>query len=45
MLPDNDMVAHGMADVVEGTGKLTDADRRAIAVYIKSLPPLRATGK
>ena len=37
--------APGMAEVVEGTGKLTDADRHAIAVYIKSLPPRRATGK
>ena len=45
MMPDNDMVAHGMAEVVDGTAKLTDADRHAIAVYIKSLPPLRATGK
>jgi mono/diheme cytochrome c family protein len=45
MTPDNDMVSHGMADVVDGTGKLTDADRHAIAVYIKSLPPRRATGK
>jgi mono/diheme cytochrome c family protein len=43
--PDGDSVGSGMADVVEGTGKLTDADRHAIAVYIKSLPPRRATGK
>lgn len=43
--PDFDFVGGGMADVVNGTGKLTDADRHAIAVYIKSLPPLRATGK
>jgi len=45
MKPDNDMVARGMADVVDGTGKLSAADRHAIAVYIKSLPPRRATGK
>ncbi len=43
--PDGDSVGSGMADVVEGTGKLSDADRHAIAVYIKSLPPRRATGK
>ncbi len=43
--PDGDSVGSGMADVVEGTGKLTDADRHAIAVYIKSLPAQRATGK
>jgi mono/diheme cytochrome c family protein len=37
--PDFDFVGSGMAEVVKGTGKLTDDDRRAIAVYIKSLPP------
>lgn len=45
ILPDGDSVGSGMAEVVDGTGKLTDADRHAIAVYIKSLPPRRATGK
>jgi mono/diheme cytochrome c family protein len=45
LTPDGDSVGSGMADVVEGTSKLTDADRHAIAVYIKSLPPLTATGK
>ena len=45
MTPNGDSVGSGMADVVDGTGKLTDADRHAIAVYIKSLPPRRATGK
>ena len=34
-----------MGEVVDGTADLTKADRHAIAVYIKSLPPLRATGK
>jgi len=43
--PDGDIVGSGMAEVVEGTGKLTDADRHAIAVYIKSLSPRPATGK
>ena len=43
--PDGDTVDPPMADVVDGTSKLSDADRHAIAVYIESLPPLRATGK
>jgi mono/diheme cytochrome c family protein len=43
--PDGDSVDPPMAEVVDGTGKLTDADRHAIAVYIKSLPAKRATGK
>jgi mono/diheme cytochrome c family protein len=38
--PDFDFVGSGMAEVVKGTGALTDADRHAIAVYIKSLPPI-----
>ena len=45
MTPDFDSVGGGMGEVVAGTDKLTDADRLAIAVYVKSLPPLRATGK
>ncbi len=39
--PDMDFVGSGMSDVVKGTGALSDADRRAIAVYIKSIPPIR----
>jgi mono/diheme cytochrome c family protein len=39
--PDFDYVGSGMAQVVKGTGALTKADRRAIAVYVKSLPPIR----
>lgn len=38
--PDFDYVGSGMAQVVKGTGALTKADRHAIAVYIKSLPPI-----
>jgi len=45
MTPDGDYVGNGMSDVVEGTSKLTDADRQAIAVYIHSLPPLPKTPK
>jgi hypothetical protein len=29
-----------MSEVVDGTSKLTDADRSAIAVYLKSVPAL-----
>lgn len=45
MTPDGDYVGQGMADVVDGTAKLTDADRHAIAVYIQSLAPLPQTPK
>jgi len=40
MTPDSDFVASGMKAVVRGTSKLTDADRHAIAVYIKSVAPI-----
>jgi mono/diheme cytochrome c family protein len=43
--PDFDYVGSGMAEVVKGTGQLSDADRHAIALYVKSLPPLPATPK
>ena len=36
--PDLDFVAGAMAEVVKTTAKLTDEDRRAIAVYLKSVP-------
>ena len=38
--PDFDFVGSAMSEVVKGTGKLTDADREAIAVYLKSLKPI-----
>jgi hypothetical protein len=38
--PKGDFVSAPISEVVEGTSKLTDADRRAIAVYVKSLPLL-----
>jgi mono/diheme cytochrome c family protein len=38
-LPDFDYVGSGMGEVVRNTGRLSDADRKAIAIYIKSLPP------
>lgn len=41
MLPDGDFAGSSMADVIEdNTSRLTREDRRAIAAYLKSLPPL-----
>jgi mono/diheme cytochrome c family protein len=41
LLPDGDVVGGSMAEVVrQGTSHLTDADRLAIATYLKSLPPV-----
>ncbi len=41
-LPDGDDMGGLMAEVVEnGTSRLRDADLEAIAVYLKSLPPIR----
>jgi mono/diheme cytochrome c family protein len=37
--PAGDFVSGPMAEVVDGTAKLTAADRHAIAVFVKSLPP------
>jgi mono/diheme cytochrome c family protein len=39
LTPDNDAVGSSMADVATNTGKLSDADRAAMAAYVKSLPP------
>ena len=36
--PDFDFVGGAMGEVVKNTARLTDDDRRAIAVYLKSLP-------
>ena len=41
LLPDGDVVAGAMSEIVEGTSKLTPADLDAIAKYLKSLPPVR----
>jgi mono/diheme cytochrome c family protein len=38
--PDFDTVGGAMREVVEGTKALSEADRRAIAAYIKSVPPV-----
>ena len=40
--PDLNFVTGAMAEVVKSTAKLTEADRRAIAVYLKSVPALRS---
>ena len=33
-----------MAEAVEGTVKLTDADRRAITLYVRSVEALHSSG-
>jgi mono/diheme cytochrome c family protein len=38
--PEFDFVGGAMAEIVRNTARLDDADRRAIAVYLKSLPPI-----
>jgi mono/diheme cytochrome c family protein len=38
--PGFDFVGSAMSEVVKGTSKLTDADREAIAIYLKSLKPI-----
>jgi len=39
-LPDGDLASGAMVEVIENsTSRLTDADRRAIANYLKSVPP------
>ena len=42
--PGFDSVGSGMAEVVKGTSQLTPEDRHAVAVYIKSLPPIASDG-
>lgn len=40
--PDFDFVGGAMGEIVDNTAKLTAADRRAIAIYLRSLPPIRS---
>jgi mono/diheme cytochrome c family protein len=40
-----DEVGGAMAEVVKSTARLTDADRSAIATYLRSLPALRSESK
>jgi mono/diheme cytochrome c family protein len=44
MMPSGDFVERPMSDVVDDTAKLSDADRLAIATYLKSVPPLPGKG-
>ncbi len=43
--PDMDFVGSAMSEVVKGTAALSDADRSAIATYIKSIPAVRTEKK
>ena len=43
--PDVDFVGGAMAEVVKNTARLDDADRRAIAIYLHSLPAIRSQKK
>jgi mono/diheme cytochrome c family protein len=38
--PDGDSVGGSMTDVIRNTSQLPEADREAMAVYVKSLPPV-----
>jgi mono/diheme cytochrome c family protein len=40
MTLDGDSVGGSMTDVTNNTGRLSDEDRKAMAVYIKSLAPV-----
>ncbi len=40
--PDFDFVGGAMGEIVDNTARLRDADRHAIAVYLKSLTPIRS---
>jgi mono/diheme cytochrome c family protein len=43
--PELDFVGSGMAEVVKGTAALSDGDRHAIAVYLKSQPAIHTEKK
>lgn len=43
--PDFDFVGGAMGEIVDDTAKLSDGDRRAIAVYLKSVPPIRSASR
>jgi hypothetical protein len=40
-----DEVGGAMAEVVKSTSRLTDADRRAIVIYLRSLPAIASQRK
>ena len=43
LTPESDMVGSGMKAVVRGTSKLSDSDRHAMAVYLKTVPPIHTS--
>jgi mono/diheme cytochrome c family protein len=43
--PEFDFVGGAMGEVVRSTSRLSDGDRRAIAAYLKSLPPIPSKKK
>ena len=43
--PEFDFVGGAMAEIVRNTTRLDDADRQAIAVYLKSVPPVHSAKK
>jgi len=45
MTPDGDYLGSGMGDVIQGTAKLTKADRDAIIAYIRTIPARPSTPK
>ena len=45
MTPEGDFVGSNMAAIVAHTSKLPEADRSAMAEYIKSLPPRPSPSK
>jgi mono/diheme cytochrome c family protein len=45
LTPDGDSVGSAMTAVVRNSSQLTDADRAAIASYVKSLPPVEGPPK
>jgi mono/diheme cytochrome c family protein len=44
LIPGGDFVGAPMSEVVTGTATLTDADRHAIAIYLKSVPAVPGKG-
>ena len=45
MTPDGDYLGSGMGEVIEGTSKMTQADRDAIIAYIRTIPAKPSTPK
>ena len=43
--PNFDFVGGAMAEIVRNTSRLANADRHAIAVYLRALPPIRSQTK